>query len=82
MGASDSRCFPPSPLRSHGLPPPPPWREQEALPILLLPIFHLVILAQAHFVKSEEPSPNSYAYSSKQVGENFILQYTLPSTFP
>lgn len=86
LGASDSRCFPPSPLHSHGLPPPiarpPPCREQEALPILLLPIFHLVILAQARFVKSEEPSPNSYAYSSKQVGENFILQLYSPFHFP
>lgn len=50
--------------------------------MLLLPIFHLVILTQPYFVKSKEPSPNSYAYSSKQVGENFILQLYSPFHFP
>lgn len=36
-----------------------------ALPVLLLPAFHLVVVMQAHFVKSKEPSPNSYPCSSK-----------------
>lgn len=65
-----------------GPPVPPPWRAQEALSMSLPPIFHLVILTQAYLVKSKEPSPNSYAYSSKQVGENFILQLYSPFHFP
>lgn len=70
MGASDSCRFPPSPFAASLV--PLSWEEQEALSVLLAPIFHLVILTQVYLVKSKEPSPNSYACGLKQVGENFI----------
>lgn len=81
MGASDSRRFPPSPFAASLI--PLPWKEQEALSMLLASVFHLVILTQAYLVKSKEPSPNSYACGLKQAGENFIpYKYIPPSTFP